>query len=196
MGACAIGTHAGLSMPAWCPELPKAGTCPPMAQGRCWQRAPRVPAPPASLLPILARLPLTFGYEAINNGGHGAAPPPRRLPTPPARLVPLTSPAGIEGCSSTSQCRGHGAGGALTYWRHGCAPKDALTRHLLPNTPKMFPWGCFPAPGCQWVPHTSGFGALGFPWWGWSVVILLPSATGLPRASALEEGRTRNAHAG
>lgn len=37
--------------------------------------------------------------------------------------------------------QGHGAGGASTYWRHKCAPKDALTRHLLSSTPKNAPLG-------------------------------------------------------
>jgi len=92
------------------PRAPQGWHLAPTAPPRCQQRAPRVPEPLASLLLALARSPLTFGYKAINNGGHGATPPPHRPPTPPARPVPLTSPARIEGCSGNSQCWGHGAG--------------------------------------------------------------------------------------
>lgn len=87
--------------------------------------------------------------------------PPHQLPTPPTPPVPLTRLLRIEGCSGTCQHWGHGAEGALTCWRHKCACKDALIGHPIPNTPKVLPWGCFPAPGCQWSPTLLGLGLRG-----------------------------------
>lgn len=76
--------------------------------------------PPPSIVHML----LTSGYEAINNRGYGAAPPPW--------LVPLMSFAVIEGLSGTSHWWGHGD--VSTGLTHRCAPRDAI--HGNPSTPK------------------------------------------------------------
>lgn len=113
-------------------------------------------------------------------------------PRPPLTCpMPLMSPAGIEGCSGTSQHRGHGAGGASTYWRHKCAPRDALTRHLLPSTPKNAPLGLLSSLGVSvGDPHLWVWGS-GVPSVGMECGHPAATSNGAPRGIGTAGGKDK-----